>query len=46
MCTLLTMKCDECNSGYGYLRTKKGEWICRVCGETTPLKKTENKPEG
>lgn len=30
-------RCDNCGSGYGYLRIKEKQWVCRQCGNVQEL---------
>lgn len=36
------IKCNNCNSGSGYLRVKDKEWVCRSCGH---IQKIEGEKE-
>ncbi len=36
------MRCEECNSRFGYLRKRDNTFICRSCGHETKLKEVKN----
>lgn len=36
-------KCSNCGSSFGYLRIKKGEWVCRDCGNVQKIKEVKKK---
>lgn len=33
------IECNKCKSSFGYLRIKKGEWVCRTCGNVQKIKR-------
>jgi len=35
------MKCPICRKEFGYYSLRKKAWVCRHCGQETPIKKGE-----
>lgn len=35
--TIAIMKCNKCNSEYGYVRISTQQWVCRKCGNIQKL---------